>query len=596
MFHIRNFCIIAHIDHGKSTIADRILEFTGAVKKHEMKEQFLDKMDLERERGITIKSQTARLTYESVNGEQYLLNLIDTPGHIDFTYEVSRSLSACEGALLVIDATQGIQAQTLANVYLALDLNITIIPVINKIDLQNADPEKIKKEIETIIGIDGSGSLLVSGKTGEGIKDMLEAIIKFIPPPVINLNSPLLALVFDSWFDIYRGVVVLVRIVQGKIGTKQKIKFMQTQKEFQIQEIGAFCPNPTKLQTLGSGEVGYIIANIKSVNDAKVGDTITELKNSALIPLPGFKEVKPMVFAGIFTVDSSEYENMKDALSKLALNDGSFSYEPETSEALGFGYRCGFLGLLHLEIIQERLEREFKLNVIFTAPTVVFKVYLKSGKSILIENPSKLPDKSLISFIEEPFIIAYIQIPIQYIGSIIKICEERRGIQQNLKYLTSEHALLEYILPMSEIVFDFFDLLKSISKGYGSLNYQFLDYKKSDLVKVDILLNGKKIDALSSLIHTNSAQKRGREICEKMREIIPKHQFPIAIQAAIASKVISRETISALRKDVTAKCYGGDITRKRKLLDKQKRGKKRMKQVGAINVPQNAFLSILKID
>ncbi|MES2504490.1 MAG: translation elongation factor 4 [Myxococcota bacterium] len=596
MQNIRNFSIIAHIDHGKSTLADRILEFTGALSSREMKEQFLDKMELERERGITIKSQAVRLHYEAKDGQTYLFNLIDTPGHVDFGYEVSRSLSACEGALLVVDASQGVQAQTLANVYLALDNNLTIVPVINKIDLPNAEPERVRQEIEDIIGIDASQSVLASGKTGLGIEDVLEAVVKQVPPPSGPIDAPLQALIFDSWFDAYRGVVVLVRVVQGSLAPGTPIRLMHTGKEFVVQEIGAFSPHPVKLPSLSSGEVGFVIANVKSVTDARVGDTITTINNPAPAPVQGFKEVKPMVFAGIFPTETSDYENLRDALSKLVLNDASLVYEPETSQALGFGYRCGFLGLLHMEIVQERLEREFDLDLITTAPTVIFKAHLKSGAVINIDNPSKMPEPTTTEFLEEPYVKVSIHAPTDYVGSIITLCEERRGEQVGIDYPSPTHAVVLYMLPMAEIVFDFFDRLKSLSRGYASLDYELEGYRRSKLVKVDILLNGDPVDALSLVLHQTTAHQRGKVICEKMKEIIPKQQFQVAIQAAIGGKIISRETISALRKDVTAKCYGGDISRKRKLLEKQKKGKKRMRQIGKIEVPQAAFLSVLKID
>ncbi|MEI6805290.1 MAG: translation elongation factor 4 [Myxococcaceae bacterium] len=596
MQNIRNFSIIAHIDHGKSTLADRILEFTGALQSREMKEQFLDKMELERERGITIKSQAVRLKYEANDGKTYLFNLIDTPGHVDFGYEVSRSLSACEGALLIVDGSQGVQAQTLANVYLALDSNLTIVPVINKIDLPNAEPERVRQEIEDVIGIDASKAVLASGKTGIGIEDILEAVVTQIPPPSGDPKAPLQALIFDSWFDSYRGVVILVRVMQGEITPGQQIKLMHNGKEFGVQELGAYSPHPIKLPKLSAGEVGFVIANIKVVTDAKVGDTLTSVDNPASEPVKGFKEVKPMVFAGIFPTETSDYENLRDALSKLVLNDASLVYEPETSQALGFGYRCGFLGLLHMEIVQERLEREFDLDLITTAPTVIFKAHLKTGEVILIDNPSKMPDPTRVDYLEEPYVNAHIHAPTDYVGAIITLCEERRGEQQGIDYPSPTHAVVRYSLPMGEIVFDFFDRLKSLSRGYASLDYEVEGYRESKLVKVDILLNGDPVDALSLLIHSSSAHKRGKIICEKMREIIPRQQFQVAIQAAIGGKIIARETISALRKDVTAKCYGGDISRKRKLLEKQKKGKKRMRQIGTIEVPQAAFLSVLKID
>ncbi len=594
--NIRNFSIIAHIDHGKSTLADRILEFTGALQAREMKEQFLDKMELERERGITIKSQAVRLHYTAKNGKEYLFNLIDTPGHVDFGYEVSRSLSACEGALLVVDASQGVQAQTLANVYLALDSDLTIVPVINKIDLPSAEPERVRKEIEDVIGIDASQAVLASGKSGIGIDDVLEAVVHQMPPPPGSPDAPLKALIFDSWFDAYRGVVVLVRVKEGTLTPGNAIRLMHNGKEFNVQEVGAFSPHPVKLKELKAGEVGFVIANIKTVTDAKVGDTITRVDNPASEPVKGFKEVKPMVFAGIFPTESSDYENLRDALLKLSLNDAALVFEPESSQALGFGYRCGFLGLLHMEIVQERLEREFDLDLITTAPTVIFKAFLKSGEQISIDNPSKMPDPTYVDYYEEPYVKVNIHAPTDYVGGIITLCEARRGEQIGIEYPSPTHAVVQYMLPMVEIVFDFFDKLKSLSKGYASLDYELEGYRRSKLVKIDILLNGDPVDALSLVLHQTSSYARGKAICEKMKEIIPRQQFQVAIQAAIGGKIISRETISALRKDVTAKCYGGDISRKRKLLEKQKKGKKRMRQIGKIEVPQAAFLSVLKID
>jgi GTP-binding protein LepA len=594
--HIRNFSIIAHIDHGKSTLADRILEKTGALAAREMKEQFLDKMELERERGITIKSQAVRLSYHAKDGKTYIFNLIDTPGHVDFGYEVSRSLRACEGVLLVVDASQGVEAQTLANVYLALEHDLAIIPVINKIDLPSADPEHAKAEIEDIIGIDASDAVLASGKTGLGIEDVLEAIVARIPPPPDRDDEPLSALVFDSWFDNFRGVVVLVRVISGRIRPGQTIKLMHNQKSFNVIELGIFGPHPQKISELKSGDVGFIIANIKVVTDAKVGETITTLENGCLEPLPGFKDAKPMVFAGIFPVDSVEYEDLRDALYKLVLNDAALTFEPESSQALGFGFRCGFLGLLHMEIVQERLEREFNLTLITTAPTVIYEAFLRSGEQIRIDNPAKLPDPTRIERLEEPYIKASIHTPNEYVGSLMTLCMDRRGEQIDLNYVSDRHVVLEYLLPMAEVVMDFFDKLKTISRGYASLDYVFDSYRESKLVKVDVLLNGDPVDALSIIVHRDTAHRRGRTLCEKMKEIIPRQQFQVAIQAAIGGKIIARETVSALRKDVTAKCYGGDITRKRKLLEKQKAGKKRMRQIGRVEVPQEAFLTVLKID
>lgn len=594
--NIRNFSIIAHIDHGKSTLADRIIEMTGGLEQREMKEQVLDKMELERERGITIKSQAVRLPYVARDGTHYVFNLIDTPGHVDFGYEVSRSLRACEGVLLVVDASQGVEAQTLANVYLALEHDLTIVPVINKIDLPSADPENAKHEIEDFIGIDASDALLASGKTGIGVDEILEAVIHRIPPPIDNDSLPLRALIFDSWFDNFRGVVVLVRLIDGTIEPGQTIKLMHNQKSFNVLELGVFTPHPKKVAKLCSGDVGFIIANIKVVTDAKVGDTITKMENPCSAPLSGFKDVLPMVFAGIFPVDSAEYEHLRDALYKLVLNDAALTFEPETSQALGFGFRCGFLGLLHMEIVQERLEREFNLTLITTAPTVIYEAYLKSGERINIDNPSKMPDPTKVDHLEEPFIRASIHTPNEYVGALMTLCIERRGEQIALNYISDRHVVVEYRLPLAEVVFDFFDRLKTISRGYASFDYEFDSYRESKLVKVDVLLNGDPVDALSIIIHRDSAQRRGRSLCEKMREIIPRQQFQVAIQAAIGGKIIARETVSALRKDVTAKCYGGDITRKKKLLEKQKAGKKRMRQIGRVEVPQEAFLSVLKID
>lgn len=594
--HIRNFSIIAHIDHGKSTLADRILELTGALEAREMKEQVLDKMELERERGITIKSQAVRLSYHAKDGKTYTFNLIDTPGHVDFGYEVSRSLRACEGVLLVVDASQGVEAQTLANVYMALEHDLAIVPVINKIDLPSADPDRAKEEIEDVIGIDASDALLASGKTGLGVDLVLEAIVKRIPPPSNNDDKPLRALVFDSWFDNFRGVVVLVRVMDGVIKPGDGIKLMHNQKNFSVLELGVFTPHPKKIHELRSGDVGFIIANIKVVTDAKVGETITSTENSAPEPLSGFKDVKPMVFAGVFPIDTADYENLRDALYKLVLNDAALTFEPETSQALGFGFRCGFLGLLHMEIVQERLEREFNLTLITTAPTVIYFAYLRSGEKIRIDNPTKMPDPTHIDHLEEPFIRAAIHTPNEYVGALMSLCIDRRGEQIGLNYVSERHVVVEYRLPLAEVVFDFFDRLKTISRGYASFDYEFDDYRESKLVKVDVLLNGDSVDALSIIVHRDSAQRRGRSLCEKMKEIIPRQQFQVAIQAAIGGKVVARETISALRKDVTAKCYGGDITRKKKLLEKQKAGKKRMRQIGTVEVPQEAFLSVLKID
>ena len=593
--NIRNFSIIAHIDHGKSTLSDRLLEFTGAITERQKKDQFLDKMELERERGITIKAQTARLTYKALNGKEYTLNLIDTPGHVDFSYEVSRSLAACEGAILVVDASQGVEAQTLAHLYTAVDVGLEVFPVLNKIDLPAAEPERVKQEIEDVVGIDAKDAILASAKEGIGIREILEAIIAKIPPPDGDVHRPLNALLFDSWYDTYLGVIILVRVFDGVIKKGVKIKFVSTGKVFEVDKVGVFAPNPTVKSELASGEVGFVIAGIKEVGDTRIGDTVTDAENPTNSPLPGFKSVKPMVFSGLYPVDSSEYENLKEAVERLKLNDASFTYEPETSLALGFGFRCGFLGLLHMEIIQERLEREYGLNLITTAPTVIYKVTKTTGEVIFIDTPTKLPSVQYIEKLEEPFILATIHLPNEYLGAILGLCESRRGIQKEIKYLTPTRVMLVYEIPLNEIVLDFYDRLKTLSKGYASMDYEYLDYREADLVKLDILLNSEPVDALSVIVPRERAYYRGKELAEKMREIIPRQMFEIIIQASIGSKIIARETVKALRKNVTAKCYGGDITRKRKLLEKQKEGKKRMKQVGRVEVPQEAFLAVLKI-
>jgi GTP-binding protein LepA len=595
---IRNFSIIAHIDHGKSTLADRFIEFTGTVTKREMKEQLLDSMDLERERGITIKAQTVRLQYKASDGEVYTINLIDTPGHVDFSYEVSRSLSACEGALLVVDAAQGIQAQTLANVYLALSNNLEIIPVVNKIDLPSANPEKVKKEIEEVIGLDTSHAVLASAKAGIGIGEALEAIVKMVPPPKDNpdCNGKVAGLVIDSWFDAYRGVVILVRMFSGSIKKGDKVQLMSTHTPYEVLDLGYFTPKAVSASEIKSGEVGFIIAGIKLVKDARVGDTVTLVRDPVAQPLPGFKEAKPMVFCGIFPTATDDYENLKDALEKLTLNDAAVHYEPETSEHLGFGFRCGFLGLLHMDIIRERLEREYNLDLICTVPTVKYRVYRTNGEMEEISNPGKLPEEGLIEKFEEPYYKVTIHTPPEFIGAIMTLCTDRRGHQQKMEYLTPERVVLEYDIPLNEIALNFFDRLKSISKGYATLDYEFKDYRESDLVKVDLLLNGEAVGALSFITHRDFAYHRGREITKKMKELLPKQMFQIAIQAAIGAKIVARETLSALRKDVLAKCYGGDVSRKRKLLEKQKEGKKRMKSIGSVDVPQEAFLAILQID
>jgi len=593
--NIRNFSIIAHIDHGKSTLADRILELTGALSAREMSDQVLDDMPLERERGITIKSHAVRINFDSADGRSYVLNLIDTPGHVDFTYEVSRSLAACEGVLLVVDASQGVEAQTLANAYLAIDNDLEIIPVINKIDLPSADVERVRAEIEEVIGIDASQAIPVSAKEGIGIRETLEAIVNKISPPEGDADAPLKALIFDSWFDTYQGVVVLVRVVDGRVYKGLKIKLFSNNITFEVMEVGYSTPKLIKTEQLTAGDVGYIIAGIKRVQDSKIGDTITEVERPAAEPLPGYREVKAMVFCGLYPTDTQQYEDLRDALEKLRLNDSSFSYEPETSLALGFGFRCGFLGLLHMEIIQERLEREFGLSLLSTAPTVVYRITKTGGEVVMVDNPSKLPDLQKIEKMEEPFILATIMVPNEYIGSILSLCQERRGIQKDLNYLDRDRSMITYELPLNEIVLDFYDKLKSVSRGYASLDYDFIGYRVSNLVKLDILLNGEGVDALSLITHRDKAEFRGRELAIKLKELIPRQMFEVAIQAAIGAKVIARETVRPLRKDVIAKCYGGDITRKRKLLEKQKEGKKKMKQLGSVEVPQEAFLAVLKV-
>ncbi|MBU3916797.1 translation elongation factor 4 [bacterium] len=593
---IRNFCIVAHIDHGKSTIADRILEYTGSLTKRESQNQFLDSMDIERERGITIKAQTVSLKYKAKDGETYQLNLIDTPGHVDFSYEVSRSIAACEGALLIVDAAQGVEAQTLANVYLAIDHNLEIIPVINKIDLPAAEPERVALEIEEIVGIDASEAILTSAKTGVGIIEVLEQIIKKIPAPTGEIDAPLKALIFDSWFDPYIGIVILFRVVTGSIETKNTIRFMTTGKEFQITQMGKFTPFKKEVNALHAGEVGFMAASMKNMDDVKIGDTITLADNPADCMLPGYAEVKPMVFSGIYPVETNDFNDLKDALGKLVLNDSAITYETETSTALGFGFRCGFLGLLHLEIVQERLEREFGLSLLVTSPTVIYHVFKTKGEVLKIENPSQLPPPTEIEYIEEPYILASIIVPSEYVGNIMKLALERRGIQKSLDYISTKKVSIKYELPLSEIVYDFYDQLKSLTQGYASFDYELIDYRKADLVKLDILLNGDVVDALSVVIHKEKSYAKGRELAQKLRKLIPRQMFEIAIQASIGSKIIARESISALRKNVTAKCYGGDISRKRKLLEKQKKGKKRMKQLGSVEVPQEAFLAILKLN
>ncbi|MBN2362078.1 MAG: elongation factor 4 [Deltaproteobacteria bacterium] len=593
---IRNFSIIAHIDHGKSTLADRILELCGAIDTRNKVEQVLDSMDLERERGITIKSQSVRLDYRARDGQLYELNLIDTPGHVDFNYEVSRSLAACEGAVLVVDATQGVEAQTLANVYLALDNNLEIVPVLNKIDLPSANPDGVREQIEDIIGLDAQAAILTSAKDGTGVPELLEAIVQRVPAPRGDRAAPLQALMFDSWFDPYRGVICLVRVFEGTMRKGQKLRMMHNRRVYEVQDVGAFVPGGSPLPELGAGEVGYVVANIKEVRDARVGDTFTDDSRPAAAPLPGFRDVKPMVFAGIFPVQSADYDDVRDGLLKFRLNDAAFTFEPETSQALGFGFRCGFLGLLHMEIVQERLEREFDLSIVTTAPTVVYRVQTKKGETIMLDNPSKLPDLSLVETIEEPFITATIHVPAEHVGGVLTLCEERRGTQKDIRYAAQNRVVITYELPFAEVVFDFYDKLKTISRGYASLDYELTGYRAGDLVRLDLLVSGELVDALTSIVHRDSAYVRGRQLCQKMMGIIPRQQYQVAIQAAIGSRIIARESKPALRKDVTAKCYGGDVTRKRKLLEKQKEGKRRMKKVGHIEIPQEAFLAVLKVE
>lgn len=592
---IRNFCIIAHIDHGKSTLADRILELTGAVADRDRTNQILDSMDLERERGITIKAQTATLAYKARDGQNYILNLIDTPGHVDFTYEVSRSLKACEGALLVVDATQGVEAQTVANVYLAVDNGVEIFPVINKVDLPSADVERVKLQIEEQLGIDTANAVSCSAKTGLGVADILELIVSRVAPPLDERNKPFRALIFDSWFDSYQGVVCLVRVFDGVLKRGERIRMMSCDAVYEVQKLGVMCIKQFERDSLSAGEVGFIIANVKQVRDARVGDTICLAADSGLAPLDTFKPAKQMVFAGLFPVESNQYENLKDRLEKLTLNDSSLSYEPESSTALGYGFRCGFLGLLHMEIIQERLEREYGMNVIFTAPTCVYRIRKTDGTEVIVDNPAALPDPARIEAFFEPMVKTTFHLPEEYLGSVMGLLAERRGTQISLEYLSQSRVMLVYVMPLNEMVFDFFDRLKSISRGYASMDYELQDYQDSDLVKLDILVNGEVLDALSCIVHRSNAYERGKLLVKKLRKVIPRQQFEVPLQAAIGAKIIARETISAMRKDVTAKCYGGDISRKRKLLDKQKEGKKRMKQVGSVEIPQDAFMAILDL-
>lgn len=593
--YIRNFSVIAHIDHGKSTLADRFLEVTGALQAREMEAQVLDAMDLERERGITIKAHPVRLNYRSQAGQDYVLNLIDTPGHVDFSYEVTRSLAACEGALLLVDASQGVEAQTLANAYLAVDNSLEIIPVINKIDLPGAQPEEARRQIHDIIGLDGSGAILASAKMGTGVPEILEAIVARLPPPAGDPEAPLKALLFDSWYDPYRGVVIVIRVIDGHITKGMRIRFMAERQDYDVEQLGIFTPKAVPVARLGVGEVGFLVANVKKISDAKIGDTITETSRQTVTPFPGFKELKPMVFAGLYPVEGHEYPELRDALEKLRLNDASFFYEPETSVALGFGFRCGFLGLLHLEIVQERLEREFDVDLVTTAPGVLYRVTTTDGQVQEIDSPAKLPDAGRISKIEEPIITAMILTPSEHVGGILQLCQDKRGIQKSLEYLASSRVLITYDLPFNEVVLDFYDRLKTTSRGYASLDYHVTGYWPSPLVKLDILVNGDPVDALSIIVHRDTAYERGRALASKMRELIPRQMFEVAIQAAIGGRIIARESVKALRKNVLAKCYGGDISRKRKLLEKQKEGKKRMKRVGKVEIPQEAFLAVLRM-
>ncbi len=595
MKNIRNFSIIAHIDHGKSTLADRIIQLCGGLEAREMEAQVLDSMDIERERGITIKAQTAALQYKANNGEIYQLNLIDTPGHVDFSYEVSRSLSACEGALLVVDASQGVEAQSVANCYTAIDLGVEVTPVLNKIDLPSADPVRVSQEIEDVIGVDATDAVRCSAKTGEGVRDVLEEVVAKVPPPVGDVDAPLKALVIDAWFDNYVGVVMLVRVVDGVLRAKEKIRLMATGAEYLCEQVGVFTPKSLQRTQLSAGEVGFVIAGIKELAAAKVGDTVTLAGRPAAAALPGFKEVKPQVFAGLYPVESNQFEALRTALEKLSLNDSSLQFEPENSTALGFGFRCGFLGLLHMEIVQERLEREYDMDLITTAPTVIYELLLRTGEVVQIENPSRLPEPSRVEEIREPMIVVNLLMPQDYVGPVMTLCNNKRGIQRNMQYM-GRQVMLSYEMPLNEVVLDFFDKLKSVSRGYASMDYEFLEFRAADLVKLDIMVNGERVDALSLIVHRANSLYRGRELVSKMRELIPRQMFDIAIQASIGANIIARETVKAMRKNVIAKCYGGDITRKRKLLEKQKEGKKRMKQVGNVEIPQEAFLAILRVE